>query len=129
MKAAGQPIASIAFDPGLIPETGLVRTAPGFVQWLSRTQLMKWFLKKIGVTMGSLSFSGAALAALATDTAFAHASGKYLQSNNGRLSEVRSSKVSYDQTKAAKLRNGLVDCNDHPRAHHRGRGSTPGHRR
>ena len=103
LKAAGQPISSIAFDPGLIPETGLVRTAPGFVQWLSRTRLMKWFFRKIGVTMGSLPFSGSSLAAIATDVKFAGASGKYLQSNNGRLTEVRSSKVSYDQNKAARL--------------------------
>ena len=103
LKAARQPLSSIAFDPGLIPETGLVRTAPRFVQWLSKTRMMKWFLRKIGVTMGSLSFSGSALAAIATDAEFADASGKYFQSNNGRLSEARSSKVSYDQEKAARL--------------------------
>lgn len=103
LKRTGQPIASIAFDPGLIPETGLVRTAPAFAQWITRTDLMKWIFKRIGVTMGSLPFSGDALAAIATDSKFADASGKYLQSKNGQLIEARSSKVSYDQGKAAKL--------------------------
>ena len=85
LKRAGQPIASIAFDPGLIPETGLVRTAPAFAQWLTRTSLMKWVLRKFGVTMGSLPFSGEALAAIATNPKFANVSGKYLQSKNGQL--------------------------------------------
>jgi len=97
LKRAQQPVSSIAFDPGLIPETGLGRTAPAFARWLSRTGLMKWILKKIGVTMGSLPFSGAALASVAMDDKFANASGKYFQSKNGTLIEARSSKTSYDQ--------------------------------
>jgi NAD(P)-dependent dehydrogenase (short-subunit alcohol dehydrogenase family) len=103
LKRADQPLCSIAFDPGLIPETGLGRTAPAFVQWLSRTALMKWLLKTIGVTMGSLPFSGAALASIAIDEKFATASGSYIQSKNGTLIEARSSKTSYDEKKAAKL--------------------------
>ena len=103
LKTTGQSISAIAFDPGFIPETGIGRTAPAFAQWLSRTSFLKWFLKKIGVTMGSLPFSGAALASLAIDDRFAAASGKYIQSRNGTLSEARSSKMSYDQARAAKL--------------------------
>ncbi len=103
LKAARQPVASIAFDPGFIPETGLVRTAPPFAQKLLSSSLVKWFLKRIGVTMGSLPFSGEALAAVATDLKYASASGKFLQSKNGHLVESRSSKVSYDQNKAVKL--------------------------
>jgi hypothetical protein len=103
LKSAHQPLSSIAFDPGLMLETRLGRTAPAFAQWLSRTVLVKWTLKKIGVTMGSLHFSGPALASIALDQRFATASGKYIQSNNGMLMETRSSKTSYDQAKAAKL--------------------------
>lgn len=103
LRRAGVPIASIAFDPGFIPETGLVRTSPEFVQWLSRTALVKWLLKQLGVTMGSLNFSGDALAKVVADPMFANGSGKYLQSNNGTLIEARSSKVSYDEARAAKL--------------------------
>jgi NAD(P)-dependent dehydrogenase (short-subunit alcohol dehydrogenase family) len=103
LKNAHQRIASIAFDPGLMPETRLGRTAPVFAQWLSRTAAVKWILKNIGVTMGSLPFSGAALASIALDERFATASGKYIQSKNGTLKEARSSNTSYDQAKAAKL--------------------------
>ncbi len=103
LQAAHQSVSSIAFDPGLIPETGLARTAPVFAQWLFRTSLLKWTFKKLGVTMGSLPFSGASLASLAVDDRFATVSGTYLQSNSGTLSERQSSKASYDQAKAAKL--------------------------
>jgi len=103
LRKAHKNIASIAFDPGLIPETGLGRTAPAIVLWLSRTALLKWFLKTIGVTMGSIPFSGKSLAQIAVDPAFSQASGRYLQSRNGSLVEARSSKVSYDEQKAAKL--------------------------
>jgi NAD(P)-dependent dehydrogenase (short-subunit alcohol dehydrogenase family) len=102
LKRAHQPLSSIAFEPGWIPETGLIRTAP-FAQWLSRTALAKWIVKTIGVPIGSLPFSGAALASLALDKRFATASGKYFQSRNGTLIEARSSKTSYDEKKAASL--------------------------
>jgi NAD(P)-dependent dehydrogenase (short-subunit alcohol dehydrogenase family) len=103
LRKAHKSISAIAFDPGFIPETGLGRTAPAFVLWLSRTALLKWFLKTIGVTMGSIPFSGKSLAQLAVDSAFAESSGHYYQSRNGSLVEPRSSKVSYDEQKAAKL--------------------------
>jgi len=103
LRAHHSSIASIAFDPGLVPETGLVRTSPKPVQWLARTSLMKWFFKRLGVTMGSLSFSGAGLAKVVADPSFAHGSGKYIQSDNGSLIEARSSKVSYDVRRAGKL--------------------------
>jgi len=66
---------------------------------------MKWLLKRVGVTMGSLSFSGAALARVVagTEPMFADDSGKYFQSNDGTLIVARSSKASYDEAKATKL--------------------------
>lgn len=73
------------------------------MQWLVKTPLMKWFFKKLGVTMGSVSFSGAGLGKVVADPAFAGSSGKYIQSHNGALIKARSSKVSYDETRAAKL--------------------------
>jgi NAD(P)-dependent dehydrogenase (short-subunit alcohol dehydrogenase family) len=105
LRHAGSSIASIAFDPGSIPETGLLRTMPKPVQWLAKTTLMKGLMKRIGVTQGSVSFSGASLARIAADPNYANASGKYLQSNDGALSEARSSKMSYDEQRAAKLWN------------------------
>ena len=105
LQRAGCSIASIAFDPGSIPETGLLRTMPKPVQWLAKTSLMKGLMKRIGVTQGSVSFSGASLAQIAVDPVYANTSGKYLQSNDGKLSETRSSKMSYDERRAAKLWN------------------------
>ncbi len=58
-------------------------------------------------TMGSLAFSGASLARLAADPAYADASGKYFQSNDGKLSETRSSILSYDEARAASLWNQM----------------------
>jgi hypothetical protein len=78
---------------------------PKPVQFLSGTSLLKLVFKSIGVTMGSLEFSGRALGKVAADPAFAHGSGKYFQSNNGRLIEARSSKMSYDEKRATKLWN------------------------
>lgn len=105
LRRAGSTIESIAFDPRSIPETGLLRMMPKPVQWLAKTCLMKDLMKRIGVTQGSVSFSGASLARIAVDPIYANASGKYLQSNDGALNETRSSKMSYDERRAAKLWN------------------------
>ena len=105
LRRAGSSVASIAFDPGSIPETGFLRGMPRPVQWLAKTALMKFVMKRVGITQGSLGFSGASLARLAADPAYANASGKYFQSNGGRLIERRSSKMSYDEGRASKLWN------------------------
>ena len=103
LKASCADIASIAFDPGLIVETGLMRTAPAMMRRLTRTGPIKWLFKAMGVTMGSLPFSGGALADVAIAPRFADVSGQYMQSRNGRLVEARSSKASYDEASARKL--------------------------
>lgn len=105
LRRAGSSVAAIAFDPGSIPETGFLRGMPKPVQWLSKTALMKFAMKRMGITQGSLSFSGAALARIAADPTYANASGKYLQSSAGKLNEVRSSKMPYDEQRARKLWN------------------------
>jgi NAD(P)-dependent dehydrogenase (short-subunit alcohol dehydrogenase family) len=105
LRRAGSSIASIAFDPGSVPETGLLRTMPKPVQWLVKTRFTKSIAKRVGVTQGSLSFSGASLAKVVSDPAYSNASGKYFQSHNGALSDTRSSKLSYDEQRALKLWN------------------------
>ncbi len=105
LRRAGSSVASIAFDPGSIPYTGLLRTMPKPVQWLAKTALTRYVMKRVGVTQGSLGFSGAALARIAADPAYANGSGKYFQSNDGRLLETRSSKMSYDEQRAQELWN------------------------
>ncbi|WP_428537026.1 SDR family NAD(P)-dependent oxidoreductase [Rhodopila sp.] len=103
LRAADADIASIAFDPGLMVETGLIRSAPPVAQRILRTRLAKWLFRTLGVTMGSVAFSGDALADVAIDPRFATASGKYIQSRNGGLIEARSSKASYEAASASKL--------------------------
>ena len=108
LRRAGSSISSIAFDPGAVPETGLLRTMPKPAQWLARTRSIKWITKRVGVTQGSISFSGACLAKVASDTAYENGSGKYFQSNDGALSETRSSKLTYDEQRALKLWNDSI---------------------
>ncbi|MCI0755536.1 SDR family NAD(P)-dependent oxidoreductase [Teichococcus vastitatis] len=103
LRRSGSAITSIAFDPGSTAGTGFLRAMPTPVRWLSRTAFFNRFQKRLGITMGSIEFSGASLARLAADPAFAEPSGKYLQSNNGRLIETRSSVISYDEERALKL--------------------------
>jgi NAD(P)-dependent dehydrogenase (short-subunit alcohol dehydrogenase family) len=105
LRRSGSTVASIAYDPGAIPETGLIRTAPRPVRWLAKTALTKCVFQLMGITTGDLSFSGASLAKIAVDPAFADGSGKYFQSNAGRLLETRSSTMSYDEKRAIDLWN------------------------
>ena len=105
LRRSGSTIASIAYDPGATSGTGFVRGMPKPVQWLAGTALMKWLLRRSGITMGGLDFSGKALAKVAADPAYATGSGKYFQSNDGRLIERRSSRLSYDEQRALKLWN------------------------
>ena len=103
LKRCGSAITSIAYDPGSVPGTGLLAPLPKPVQWLSKTSIVRAILKRRGITMGSLDFSGDALARLATSPAFAGEGGRYYQANDDRLAERRSSVVSYDEAAAAKL--------------------------
>ncbi|OBB96471.1 hypothetical protein A5782_04855 [Mycobacterium sp. 852002-40037_SCH5390672] len=105
LDRAGSSIASIAFDPGSVPETGFLRDMPKVVQWLAKTSLMNWVSKRLGGTTSTLAFSGAALADLAVDPQHAGGSGGYFQAKEGKLSKVRSSKVSYDEQRALALWN------------------------
>ncbi len=99
MQRSGRAIGSIAYDPGFIPETGMGRMAPSIL----RSAAAKFLLRKIGVTMGRIPFSGEALGMLAADPRFARSSGKYFRSKDGVLEEGRSSDASYDEGKATRL--------------------------
>lgn len=103
LKKANIPITSIAFDPGSTPGTGFLRNMPKPVAWLAGTSLLQWVIKRNGITTSTADFSGESLAKVAIDPAYATSSGKYFQCNVGQLSERRSSKLSYDENRAAKL--------------------------
>jgi NAD(P)-dependent dehydrogenase (short-subunit alcohol dehydrogenase family) len=103
LRRSGSSIASIAFDPGAIPDTAFLRGMPRPVQVLAASSPMKWLQKRMGITMSTADFSGASLAELAVDPRFADASGKYFQAKEGTLTAVPSAKLSYDEQRAAKL--------------------------
>jgi NAD(P)-dependent dehydrogenase (short-subunit alcohol dehydrogenase family) len=105
LKSSGSSIASIAFDPGSTAGTGFLRGMPKPVQWLATTAFFGWVQRRLDITIGDLAFSGASLGKMAADSAFANGSGKYFQSNDGRLIEVRSSRMSYDERVATRLWN------------------------
>lgn len=103
LKKMGIRLSSIAYDPGATSGTGFLRNMPKAVRWLAGTSLMHWVMKRSGVTMGDVVFSGKSLARVAVDPSFANGSGKYFQSNDGKLNERRSSKLSYDKQRGEKL--------------------------
>lgn len=108
LRKAGSTVAAMAFDPGSVPDTGFLRGLPGPVQRLARSGFMHWLSKRLGVTIGSIEFSGASLARVAADPSYAGGSGKYFQCNDLELSETRSSTLSYDEARADKLWNQMT---------------------
>jgi NAD(P)-dependent dehydrogenase (short-subunit alcohol dehydrogenase family) len=105
LRRSGSTIASIAFDPGSVPDSGFLRALPAPARRLASSAFSKWLQGRLGVTRGDLKFSGASLARLAADPSFKDASEKYFQSNDLRLIVRRSSTMSYDEQLALKLWN------------------------
>jgi len=114
LRTQGRSVASIAFDPGSVPGTGFLRGLPGPAQALARSSFMHWVFGRLGVTTGSVGFSGASLARVTADPAYGGGSGKYFQCNDGKLNETASSAMSYDQTRATRLWNQM-EALVHPR--------------
>jgi NAD(P)-dependent dehydrogenase (short-subunit alcohol dehydrogenase family) len=91
-----------AFDPGLMPGTGLAREYSAPMRWLwvhvmpRMLPLMRLLITK---NIHTTEASGAALARLITDPALASTSGKYFEG----LREIPSSVDSYDADRAAEL--------------------------
>lgn len=71
------------------------------MQWASKTRLVKWSMKRMGITSSTAQFSGVALADIAVDGSFG--TGSYVQAKEGTLQEAKSSKMSYDDQLAASL--------------------------
>ncbi|QDL93150.1 SDR family NAD(P)-dependent oxidoreductase [Paroceanicella profunda] len=94
LRAAGRGITTIAYDPGAIAETGLLRDLPGAARAMIGSRVMRWLMRRFGLTLGDLEQSGRALADLATATAYG--SGCYYQWQDGALVERRSAAMSYD---------------------------------
>ncbi len=99
-KAAGTNDGSItvnAFDPGLMPGTGLARDYGRLIRFAWRFILPA--LRPFVPNVNSTAQSGRALANLVTEPGFEHVSGKYFEG----VREVPSSKDSYDPAIASEL--------------------------
>jgi NAD(P)-dependent dehydrogenase (short-subunit alcohol dehydrogenase family) len=98
-SAEGPPAVTVnAFDPGLMPGTGLARDYPT-VQGLAWRYLMPALTVLPGLNVHTPRRSGAALARLVTDPELAAVTGRYFSGAR----EIRSSVDSYDLGKAADL--------------------------
>lgn len=97
LKSTGTDIAVNAFDPGLMPGTGLAREASPFLQFMWQRVLPMMNERVPGVH--SYKVSGANLARLVDDPALAGVSGFYFDEQKA----VPSSAESYDQAKAWRL--------------------------
>lgn len=86
-----------AFDPGLMPQTGLHRNYPATVQRLY--SVLAPLIVRAFPGARSVADSGATLAWLATDPSVAGVTGRYFVDRKAR----KSSPESYDQARAAKL--------------------------
>jgi NAD(P)-dependent dehydrogenase (short-subunit alcohol dehydrogenase family) len=96
-----RPISVNAFDPGLMPGTGLARDYGPLVRfaWNSLGPLLRSTLRPFHANVHRPDESGRALARLVLDPALENVSGRYFEG----LAEIRSSAESYDETKAAAL--------------------------
>jgi NAD(P)-dependent dehydrogenase (short-subunit alcohol dehydrogenase family) len=101
MSTSELPITVNAFDPGLMPGTGLARgygPAARFA-WTVLGPLLRLSLRPFHVNIHSPEESGRALARLVLDPSLESVSGRYFEG----VKEIRSSEESYDKTKAAAL--------------------------
>lgn len=91
-----------AFDPGLMPGTGLAREAAAPLRWLWNHVLLRvipLLRRFLSPNVYSPAESGAALARLVFGPVLANASGKYFEG----MREIRSSEESYEATRATEL--------------------------
>lgn len=98
------PLSVNAFDPGLVPGSGLAREYPPALRFV-----WDWVLPGVArlltpwvPTINTAQKSGHALARLVTDPALARVSGKYFPSHS-RWREAQSSTASYDVERARML--------------------------
>ena len=96
-KSQGRPIGVLAFDPGMMPGTGLARDYSSFEKlvWKYVMPLLRWFQEGVN----SPATSGRNLALLACDPRFDGRTGEYFVG----LSAKKSSKDSYDPQKIQDL--------------------------
>ena len=102
-KETGKNITVNAFDPGLMPGTGLARQVSpiAFFVWKYVMPVMTL----LPINANTPKKSGKALAFLVTNPAFSHVTGRYFEGTR----EIKSSKLSYDKENAKDLWNTSID--------------------
>jgi len=104
LSRADRPIAINAFDPGLVPGSGLAREYPGWMRfvWQSVMPAMASGLTRFVPGISTAPKSGTALAQLVLDPRLGASGARYYPSHT-RWYETPSSDQSYDATRAAEL--------------------------
>lgn len=96
------PVTVLAFDPGLMPGSGLARqySLPARLLWNSVFRVLPLFTS----AASTIDRSGRHLAKLAIDPAWNGAGGRYFEARGkNKLLDAPSSDLSYDQEKAREL--------------------------
>jgi light-dependent protochlorophyllide reductase len=103
-RCAGRGITVNAWEPGLVPGSGLARDYPAALRWI-----WNWVLPGLAAglspflpSISTASRSGRDLARMVTDPALAKTTGKYFPSHT-RWAETPSSDESYDRERGAAL--------------------------
>ncbi len=101
LSTAAAPITVNAFDPGLMPGTGLARDYGPVARFVSNRILpgLRPLIGLLGVNTNSVESSGKNLARLVLDPELEGVSGRYFEGEK----EIRSSGLSYDRKNAAEL--------------------------
>src|SRR5246127_642486 len=97
-------ITANAFDPGLMPGTGLMREAPAPFRFVLRHIPIALLRRLFSPNVHTAQESGEALASLVTDPELNRTTGRYFE---GRR-QIRSSDESYNDERAAELWNASV---------------------
>jgi light-dependent protochlorophyllide reductase len=104
LSADARPLSIYAYEPGLVPGSGLAREAPApvFFLWKRILPLVAAALNPVFPAISTMRKSGAALAALVRAPILERRSGSYFPSHS-RWREARSSDDSYDLERAREL--------------------------
>lgn len=104
MGDVATPLSVNAFEPGLVPSTGLARDYPPAARWLWE-QLGPSFgrlASRLTPMVNTVDAAGEAMARIATDPALERSSANYFPSHT-HFSMAPSSEASYDEERAAEL--------------------------
>lgn len=104
LTSRDHPLSVNAYEPGLVPGSGLAREYPPALRWLWLRVLpaVARVATRLTPTINTADAAGDALARLVLDPALERISGKYFPSH-ARWGEAPSSDASYDHVRAAAL--------------------------